>query len=563
MQGNPAVLLLLLTLTLCVYYAHSRRARRARLPPGPPGIPLPFVGNLFDMPSNSPWLTYLQWGETYQTDIIYLNAGGTEMVILNTLEAITDLLEKRGSIYSGRFESTMVNELMGWDFDLGFITYGERWREERRMFSKEFNEKNIKQFRHAQIRAANLLVGQLTKTPERWHQLIRHQIAAMSLDIGYGIDLLEGDPWLEATQLANEGLAIASVPGSFWVDSLPILKYMPSWFPGAEFKRKAKVWRESTDHMINMPYEKMKKLMVQDLVRPSYASARLQEMDPNGDLQHQEHVIRNTAMEVNVGGADTTVSAVAAFILAMVKYPDVQRKVQAELDAVGCRDELPEFDEDNDALPYLTACVKEIFRWNQVAPLAIPHRLDKDDHYRGYIIPKNALVFANTWAVLNDPSVYPDPSEFRPERYLGPDGKPDPRIRDPRKAAFGYGRRACPGIHLAQSTVWIVGATLLSVFDIERPMDANGKPIDIPAAFTTGFFRYSIHDCLVVETMHPANTVCVDIPNPSDADSFLVPKRLSNPHPIIDLPSRNPACQEDGVVALSNAWRSTLPVQDV
>ncbi|PPQ83215.1 Dimethyltryptamine 4-hydroxylase (PsiH) [Psilocybe cyanescens] len=482
-------ILLSLLLAGCIYYINARRVRRSHLPPGPPGIPIPFIGNMFDMPSESPWLTFLQWGRDYQTDILYVDAGGSEMIILNSLEAITDLLEKRGSIYSGRLESTMVNELMGWEFDLGFITYGERWREERRMFAKEFSEKNIRQFRHAQVQAANRLVRQLIKTPGRWSQHIRHQIAAMSLDIGYGIDLAEDDPWLEATQLANEGLAIASVPGSFWVDSFPSLKYLPSWLPGAGFKRKARVWKEGADHMVNMPYETMKKLSAQGLARPSYASARLQAMDPNGDLEHQEHVIKNTATEVNVGGGDTTVSAMSAFILAMVKYPEVQRKAQAELDMLTSKGLIPDYDEEDDSLPYLTACVKELFRWNQIAPLAIAHRLIKDDVYRGYTIPKNALVFANTWAVLNDPEEYPDPSEFRPERYLGPDGKPDHTVRDPRKAAFGYGRRTCPGLHLAQSTVWIAGATLLSVFNVERPVDRTGKPIDIPAAFTTGFFR--------------------------------------------------------------------------
>ncbi|KAH9476870.1 Tryptamine 4-monooxygenase [Psilocybe cubensis] len=425
----------------CIYYIVSRRVRRSRLPPGPPGIPIPFIGNMFDMPEESPWLTFLQWGRDYNTDILYVDAGGTEMVILNTLETITDLLEKRGSIYSGRLESTMVNELMGWEFDLGFITYGDRWREERRMFAKEFSEKGIKQFRHAQVKAAHQLVQQLTKTPDRWAQHIRHQIAAMSLDIGYGIDLAEDDPWLEATHLANEGLAIASVPGKFWVDSFPSLKYLPAWFPGAVFKRKAKVWREAADHMVDMPYETMRKLAPQGLTRPSYASARLQAMDLNGDLEHQEHVIKNTAAEVNVGGGDTTVSAMSAFILAMVKYPEVQRKVQAELDALTNNGQIPDYDEEDDSLPYLTACIKELFRWNQIAPLAIPHKLMKDDVYRGYLIPKNTLVFANTWAVLNDPEVYPDPSVFRPERYLGPDGKPDNTVRDPRKAAFGYGRR--------------------------------------------------------------------------------------------------------------------------
>lgn len=87
----------------------------------------------------------------------------------------------------------------------------------------------------------------------------------------------------------------------------------------------------------------------------------------------------------------------SAFILAMVKYPEVQRKAQAELDMLTSKGLIPDYDEEDDSLPYLTACVKELFRWNQIAPLAIAHRLIKDDVYRGYTIPKNALVFANTW----------------------------------------------------------------------------------------------------------------------------------------------------------------------
>lgn len=210
----------------------------------------------------------------------------------------------------------------------------------------------------------------------------------------------------------------------------------------------------------------------------------------------------------------------------MVIYPDVQRKAQAELDKVIGKGRIPDFDEDEESLPYLMACVKESLRWHQVTPLAIAHRLDKDDVYRGYTMPKGALVFGNSWylfvfflmyansclsfqsrAVLNDPQVYPDPSEFRPERFLGPDGKLDPTVLDPRAAAFGYGRRGwsvleivydptnlthcphSPGIALGISTVWIAGASLLSVFNIERPVDENGKIVEIPAAFTTGFIR--------------------------------------------------------------------------
>lgn len=81
----------------------------------------------------------------------------------------------------------------------------------------------------------------------------------------------------------------------------------------------------------------------------------------------------------------------------MVKYPDVQRKLQAELDAVVGKGRIPDFDEEEESLPYLTACTKECYRWNQIVPLAIAHRLEKDDVYRGYAMPKNALFFANSW----------------------------------------------------------------------------------------------------------------------------------------------------------------------
>ncbi|PPQ83226.1 P450 monooxygenase [Psilocybe cyanescens] len=132
-------------------------------------------------------------------------------------------------------------------------------------------------------------------------------------------------------------------------------------------------------------------------------------MDPNGGLEHQERVIKNTATQVNVGGGDTTVGAVSTFILAIVKYPEVQRKVQAELDEFTSKGRIPDYDEDNDSLPYLSACFNELFRWGQIAPLLLLIDLSR--------------------------------------------------------------------------------AVLLFTFNIELPVDKDGKCIDIPVAFTTGFFK--------------------------------------------------------------------------
>lgn len=84
------------------------------------------------------------------------------------------------------------------------------------------------------------------------------------------------------------------------------------------------------------------------------------------------------------------------FILAMIKYPEVQVKAQAELDAVLGRNQLPSYD-DEDSLPYITAITKEVFRWQPALPLAVPHFNKEDDIYKGYNIPSGSIVLANTW----------------------------------------------------------------------------------------------------------------------------------------------------------------------
>ena len=87
-------------------------------------------------------------------------------------------------------------------------------------------------------------------------------------------------------------------------------------------------------------------------------------------------------------------SAVQTIFVAMSLYPEVQRKAQAELDAVVGPNRLPDF-EDRDALVYVNAIIKEALRWQNVLPFVLPHMSLEDDEYRGYFIPAGTLLIPN------------------------------------------------------------------------------------------------------------------------------------------------------------------------
>ncbi|KAI0278746.1 cytochrome P450 [Russula aff. rugulosa BPL654] len=169
------------------------------------------------------------------------------------------------------------------------------------------------------------------------------------------------------------------------------------------------------------------------------------------------------------------------FVVAVLLHPEAQTMAQKELDTITRRERLPTF-EDRFKLPFVDAICKEVIRWRPVVPLSMPHATTEDDVYNGFFVPKGAVVMTNIWAVLHDPVMYPDPDSFKPERFINEDGslRDDPILT----SLFGFGKRICPGRHLADATIFIFIASLLSVFNIEKGINADGSADDYP--FTGG-----------------------------------------------------------------------------
>ncbi|EKM54963.1 uncharacterized protein PHACADRAFT_194992 [Phanerochaete carnosa HHB-10118-sp] len=180
-----------------------------------------------------------------------------------------------------------------------------------------------------------------------------------------------------------------------------------------------------------------------------------------------------------LAGTDTIVSTFQSFFIVIVLYPEVQAKAQQTIDLV-CYGRLPDFS-DFHALPYVHALLKEVMGWNPVIPLNLAHVSTTDDVYNGYHIPKGTFVLANTWAILHDPDVYPNPEIFNPECFLrtGSAGgiELNPGVRDPDVATFGFGRRTCPGRHLAYDALRLAIASVLATRTISRAKGADGREI--------------------------------------------------------------------------------------
>lgn len=264
-----------------------------------------------------------------------------------------------------------------------------------------------------------------------------------------------------------EQFSAATVPGKWAVDMLPFLEHLPHWLPGTGFKQTAQHWKQTMMDVGERPYRFAKDCVSEG--RTSFVSKSIEQAQREGSFTPEdEHAIKWSAASMYTGGADTSVSTIAAFFLAMSMFPDVQRKAQEEIDRVVGSGRLPTAS-DREKLPYVNAVVEEAQRWHPIAPMGLPHAVDSDDMVNGFRIPKGALLVPAVWWFTRDPNVYHDPERFKPERFLAPYNEPTAT-----NVTFGFGRRICPGKFLAEASLYLTFAQSLAAMHIGRVSDSNG-----------------------------------------------------------------------------------------
>ncbi|KAG2041285.1 cytochrome P450 [Suillus americanus] len=467
--------IIILFVVAATIFFYSRRRSRLPLPPGP--CPKFFTGNFHQLPKNAPWRMYATWAEIYGP-IISFRVPNRQFIVLSSLKSATELLDLRATTYSDRPRIWMM-ELAKLNLNVFDISFTHPYfKTYRTVLKNSLSTRTIQTYQSLQTEQCRVLLDGLHKNPEQFAGHIKRNTAAVILYLTYGWKVIDNDDyWIRKIQDGFESGAMLAQPGRWFVEVMPSLRFLPSWFPGAGFKRVA--FQTGQRVHDGTPFNWTKQQIQSGSYTHSFISEQLLQEDGSTVSAQQEEITAWCSHGIYAAGADTTASSLTSFILAMMLYPEVQEHAQAEIDSIVGQDQFPAFN-DREKLPYIGALIQELLRWAPVAPQGLPHHAMREGVYEGYRIPKGAIVIANIFSISQDKEMYPDPSEFRPERFLGP----SPQL-DPRKFIFGFGHRRCPGawLHLAEASLYLNISCILAAFTIAKQLDEMGEEITPPAEF--------------------------------------------------------------------------------
>ncbi|XP_064859864.1 cytochrome P450 2U1 [Oncorhynchus nerka] len=519
------VCILALTVFVAVYYLmHTFRKHQdfSNIPPGPK--PWPIVGNFggFLVPSFI-WRRFGGWGEkdvpksktralispqviiTEQAKVygnIYSMWVGSQLVVvLNGYEVVRDALSNRADVFSDRPEIPTVT-IMTKRKGIVFAPYGPVWRRQRK-------------FCHTTLR--NFGLGKLSLEPCILEGLavVKSELLRLSEEDteGSGVDLTPlitnsvsnvisyialGQRFHHTDRefgalldLMARGLEIIANSAAVLINVFPLLYYLPF----GVFREVRQVERDITaflKQIITRHRETLDPANPRDLIDMYLVEMLAQEAAGETDSSFSEDYLFYIIGDLFIAGTDTTTNTVLWMMLYMVVYPDIQERVQAEIDAVVGPDRVPSLT-DKGSLPFTEATIMEVQRLTVVVPLAIPHMASETTEFRGYTIPKGTVIIPNLWSVHRDPTVWEEPDDFNPSRFLDDQGN---LLRKECFIPFGIGRRVCMGEQLAKMELFLMFTSLLQAFSFRLPEGLAPPPMH-------GRFGLTLAPCSYTVTVRP------------------------------------------------------------
>lgn len=428
--------------------------------PGPPGLPVTGLLHVFSGSEAHRVLAKLarRWDAV---GLMAFSVGLTRFVVSSDPETAKGILSC--SAFADRPVKESAYELL-FHRAMGFAPYGEYWRNLRRISATHlFSPKRIAAFegfrRDICLKMMDEIRGLMVENGEVEVKKVLHFGSlnnVMMTVFGRSYDFDEGGVGFELEKLVREGYELL---GTFnWSDHFPLLGLLDLQGVRKRCRRLA----SKVNVFVGKIIEEHRAKRVGGLSLNGVGDF----VDVLLDLEKEDKLTDSDMIavlwEMIFRGTDT-VSILLEWILArMVLHPEIQSKAQSEIDAM-VGNSRPVSDSDIPNLPYVQSIVKESLRVHPPGPLLSWARLATDDvHIGDTLVPAGTTAMVNMWAITHDEKVWPEPLEFKPERFMDTDisimGS------DLRLAPFGSGRRVCPGKSMGLATVHLWLAQLLQSF---------------------------------------------------------------------------------------------------
>ncbi|XP_003411201.2 cytochrome P450 2J2-like [Loxodonta africana] len=459
---------LLLGVVVFLFFVNFFKRRRPKnYPPGP--WSLPFLGNFFVLGFEKPPHVVLQKLVKKYGNLLSLEFGTLHTVTVSGLPLIKEVLANQDQNFLGRPKSA-IRERVFKKHGL-FMSNGQEWKEQRRFalrtlrdlgLGKTRLEERIQEEAHHLIEAIEEEKGQ----PFDPHFKINKAASNIICSITFGerFEYQDGE-FQELLKLLDEVPSLETSKWSLLCVTFPwIMKFLPglhqTLFSDWE-KLKIFVSRMIENHKRDWNPDKPR----------DFIDAYLKEMTKhtgNATSSFQEENLIYSTLDLLFAGTDTTSTTLRWALLYLTIYPEIQEKVQAEIDRVVGQSRQPSLN-DREHMPYTNAVIHEVQRMGNILPLNVPREVTFDTTLAGYHLPKGTMILTNVTGLHRDPAEWATPETFNPEHFLE-----NGRFKK-REAflPFSMGKRACIGEPLARSELFIFITSLVQKFTFRPP--ANEK----------------------------------------------------------------------------------------
>ncbi|KAF7844738.1 geraniol 8-hydroxylase-like [Senna tora] len=476
---------------------HNNKSSR-KLPPGP--SPYPIIGNLLEIGSD-PLLSLTNLSKTYGP-IMSVKLGTRTAIVISSTAAAKEVLHNNDLALSGRICPDSIRAVDHHVTSMAWIPISSQWRALRKAC-------NTNIFSSLRLDSTQLLrhkkVGDLLEFVEKCSRngdVLDVGRAAFTTVLNslsntlFSLDFAEfgSGKSLEYQELLKGMVDEAGVPNL--VDAFPILSFLD---PQGVRKRTADYYSkflELLDGIIEerLRFNALKKTMKLSKEYKDVLDSFIELFqDESSELKRID--IQHLFLDLFIAGTDTSSSTLEWIMAELIHNPEKMAKAKAELEQIiGKNGKIEEHQVSN--FPYLQAVVKETLRLHAPAPFLLPHTANEDVELCGFLIPKDAQILVNVWAMGRDPSIWDNPHVFTPERFLDTEIDYRGSGRDFRFIPFSAGRRTCPGLPLASRIVTFMLASLLYHFDWKLPDGL--KPEDMDMSQNYGITLHKIQPLRVI-----------------------------------------------------------------